>query len=138
MKNHAVIVLKGEKGKVLFVQRATTKKFLPNAWAFSSGTMEEGESPEETVKREALEELGVEVKVENKMGEVELPEQNARLHFIICKIIKGEPAIKAPEEIQKLEWHTFPEFFAKFKDPQIGHGLIYLRQHPELWQKYFK
>lgn len=137
MKNHAVIMLKEEIGKVLFAQRATTKKFLPDAWSFPSGTMETGESVEETVKREAMEELGVEVMVESKMGEVELSEFGARLHFMICKIVKGEPSIKEPTEIQKLEWYTFPEFFAKFNDHQIGHGLIYLRQHPALWQKCF-
>lgn len=136
MKDHAAFILRNED-KVLFVQRAATKRVLPNIWAFPSGTVEEGELVEATAIREAMEELGVEVVVEDTLAVTELPEMGVRIHFIICKVITGVPQIMQPEEIQTLAWMTMPEFFNTFSDEQIGHGLIWLRAHPEVWQKYF-
>lgn len=132
MKNHAVFILR-DGDKFLFVQRAATKKSLPNIWAFPSGTIEEGETPEITIIREAKEELGVDVQIEKSLAKVELPELQARLHFIVCAANLATPIIFDPGEIQKIRWLTFEEFFKEYSDQQIGHGLIYLRQHPEIW-----
>ena len=136
MKNHAAIVLKSQN-KVLFVQRSATKKTLPNIWAFPSGTVEEGEEIESTIKREAREELGIDVSIEGILTTTELPEFGVRLHFIVCTSLSGEPTIREPDEIQAIKWMTFEEFFNEYSDDQIGHGLIYLRKHPEIWNKDF-
>ncbi len=135
-KDHAVFVLRDGQ-KVLFVQRSKNKKTLPNIWAFPSGTVEEGEKPEETARREAKEELGVEIEVAGTLATVELQEFPVRLHFIVGTIKSGELEIKQPEEIQVLCWLTFQEFFAEHTDQEIGHGLIWLRQHPEVWRAQF-
>lgn len=136
MKNHAAIILrKGDK--VLFVQRSATKKFLPNIWAFPSGTMEEGESAEATAIREANEELGLDVEVERPLAIVELPELGARLHFVVCVARSDKPIIWDAAEIQAIKWLPFNEFLNEYSDDQIGHGLIYLRKHPEVWKPYF-
>jgi 8-oxo-dGTP diphosphatase len=136
MKNHAVIVLR-DKNKVLFVQRSATKKSLPNIWAFASGTMEEGEAVEATLVREAKEELGIDVEVENNFASVELPELGSKLHFVSCISKSGNPIVFDTNEIQAIKWMTFAEFFDEFSDEQIGHGLIYLRKHQELWKPIF-
>ena len=136
MKDHAVIVIDRD-GTLLFVQRAATKKTLPNIWAFPSGTVEPGESPEATVRREAKEELGVDVAVGRTFAVTEIAAFDVRLHFVLCRISSGEPAIRQPEEIQTLKWATFPEFFAEFGDDKIGHGLAWLRNHPGAWQAAF-
>ncbi|MBI2047523.1 MAG: NUDIX hydrolase [Parcubacteria group bacterium] len=136
MKNHAAIILR-DGDKVLFVQRSANKKSLPNIWAFPSGTIEEGESPEETIVREAKEELSIDAEIEKTLGVVELPELGARLHFIVCKNKTGNAVVCDPNEIQATKWLTFEEFFNEFTDKQIGHGLIHLRKHPEIWKSYF-
>jgi len=137
MKHHVGLIIR-DKDKVLFIQRSATKKTLPNAWAFVSGTMEEGESPERTAVREAKEELGVDAIAERVMAEMDIAEFGVRLHFVICSVMAGVPFIKAPDEIQTLRWMTFPEFFAAHPDEEIGHGLVWLRAHPEKWKKHFK
>ena len=71
MINHAVIVLRDGK-KILFIQRAVTKKSLPNVWAFPSGTVEEGETMEMTAIREAREELGIDIEVKKALATIEL------------------------------------------------------------------
>lgn len=137
MKSHAAIILRdGER--VLFVQRAATKKSLPNIWAFPSGTIEEGEVPEMTAVREANEELKVDVEIEKSLGTLELPELEARLYFMVCKQKSDQPIVCDPGEIQTTRWLTFDEFFSEYDDSQIGHGLIHLRKHPEIWRDYFE
>ena len=135
MKNHAGIILR-DGNKVLFVQRSANKKSLPNIWAFPSGTIEEGELPEETAVREAKEELAIDAEIEKTIATVELPELNARLHFVVCKNKTGNAIVCDPNEIQDMKWLTFEQFFNKFTDEQIGHGLIHLRKHPEIWKPY--
>ena len=134
MKDHAALIIHDGR-KVLFAQRSALKKSLPNIWAFPSGTVEAGEKPETTAEREAQEELDIAIRVEKILAVTELPELGVRLHFAACGVVSGEPVIKEPKEIQAMRWLTFEEFFAEYSDSQIGHGLIYLRQHPEIWSR---
>ncbi len=136
MKDHVAIIIR-KNNKILFIRRAECKKILPNIWAFPSGTKEDKESIYGTVKREAIEELGVQVKVENILTTKELPEFKTRLHFIVCKIMSGKPVIKDFNEIEEIKWLTFEGFFKKYSDSQIGHGLIFLRKNPQIWKSYF-
>src|SRR3990167_7006383 len=106
MKSHVAIVINNE-GKILFIKRPMTKKTLPGAWSFPSGTVEEGESIYETAEREAFEELGIRVNGEKLFASCELPEFSVKLQFVLCNIEKGKPFIKAPNEIDSFEWMTF-------------------------------
>jgi len=133
VKNHAVLVLKKED-KILFIQRSLQKKTLPGAWSFPSGTQEEGENLFETIKRESKEELGITVEPIHEFAQTNLPEFSVSLHFIVAKIKDGEVKICQPEEIAQIAWMTLPEFFNKFSDDKIGHGLIWLRKNPETWE----
>lgn len=135
MTDHIVLVIRNGK-EFLFVQRSKFKKTLPSAWAFPSGTREEHEEIYDTAKRESVEELGIEIIPETVLCTKELPEFGAKLHFVICSISSGEPSIKQPEEIDTIIWSTFTDFFNKFNDSQIGHGLIHLRKNPQIWQEY--
>jgi len=131
--NHAVLVLE-EKGKILFVKRSMKKKTLPGAWAFPSGTMKERETSFQTIIREAKEELDIEVNPLRIIIETELPEFSVKLSFILCNIKKGIPIINEPDEIEELAYMTFNEFFNKFSDNEIGHGLAWLRKNPDIWR----
>jgi 8-oxo-dGTP diphosphatase len=135
MKEHGVIVIKDDKNRILFVKRSLTKKILPGAWSFPSGTVEENENVLDTVKREAKEELGVEIIPCEIFGDVDLPEFSVKLIFVLCKIAGGNLSIISHDEIDKVEWMEFNEFFSKFKDDKIGHGLVYLRKNPDVWKK---
>lgn len=132
MIDHSALVLINENSQILFIQRSFQKKSLPGIWSFPSGTLENNESPEQTAIRESKEELGVEIKTKGILAVHELPELSVRLHFVLSEIIMGTPQILQPQEIERIEWFTFQEFFDKFNDSQIGHGLIWLRQHQEI------
>ncbi len=133
MKDHAVLVLKKDN-KILFVKRSLKKKSLPGLWSFPSGTVEEGETIDDTIIREAKEELDIEVQPQTIFAKKELLELSVQLHFVLCIIIKGDATINEPDEIDRLEWMAFPDFFKRFSDTEIGHGLIWLRKNPQLWK----
>lgn len=134
MEEHAVLVLKDKNNKILFVKRSMQKKILPGAWAFPSGTLEKEENVYETIKREAREELGIEVNPLKILVKTELQEFSAKLCFVLCEIKKGAPKINEPKEIEKIEWMTFNDFFKRFSDNEIGHGLVWLRKNPQIWR----
>src|SRR3989344_279802 len=119
MKDHVAILIKDQK-KFLFIKRSKNKKTLPNIWAFPSGTKEDGESVEATAIREAFEELDVLITSKKLLTIKELPEFGVRLHFLIAEVESGIPTIKEVNEIDKIGWLTFNEFFNKFSDNEIG------------------
>ena len=137
MKDHAAIIIRNGKNEILFIQRSMKKSTLPGAWSFPSGTMEENEHIHTTAIREAKEELNIEVESECTLATMDLPEFSVRLHFILCNIKEDQaqentPSITEPDEIEKIEWMSFTDFFNKFSDDEIGHGLVWLRKNPHV------
>lgn len=57
-RNVSVIILYDKNRRILLQHRAEDAKRLPGYWAFFGGGIEPNETPLQTVKREALEELG--------------------------------------------------------------------------------
>ena len=58
MHQSAGAIIKDKEGRILIIER----KFAPFGWAGPAGHIDEGESPEEAMKREVREEVGLEVK----------------------------------------------------------------------------
>jgi 8-oxo-dGTP diphosphatase len=132
---HAVILLH-EGRKVLFVRRSASKKFMPHAWAFASGTIKKGEIPKQTALREAKEELGLDVTIEKELFTIHLvlpDDWDAKLHVVLCANTLNQPIVFDQAEIQDYQFLTFGDFFKKYRDEEIDHVPRYLRNHPELW-----
>lgn len=72
-----------ENQKVVLIQRIKDGSIY---YVFPGGGIENGETPEAGAKREALEELGVEVKVKECISEVEF---NGTQYFFLSEIISG-------------------------------------------------
>lgn len=77
-------------------------------WSIPGGKVEMFEKFEEAVKREVMEELGVEVEVIDLLGICDHIIQNENAHWVspsyLCKITKGEPQIKEPTKHLDLKW----------------------------------
>jgi 8-oxo-dGTP diphosphatase len=56
------VILYNPDGEMLLQHRTKDAPTFPNYWALFGGGIEAGESPEQAVKRECLEELGYELK----------------------------------------------------------------------------
>ncbi len=101
-----VIVLRREQ-HFLIAQRAAHKP-AAGYWTQVSGKVEPGESQQQTVVREAMEELGCVVRPVQKLQE--LPAANGKylLHYWRAEIVEGEPTI-CNDEIDELRWLTVAE-----------------------------
>jgi 8-oxo-dGTP diphosphatase len=80
----AVIV---KDNKILCVQRCQHKyPYLSNKWEFPGGKMEEGESQEETIRREIKEELSMDIRPEKHLlsHTHHYPDFSIELHTWLC------------------------------------------------------
>jgi len=87
---------------------------MPLKWEFPGGKIEPGESPEECLKRELVEELGVHVRVKQRLpaGVHHYPTFAVTLHPFICVIESGEIVLHEhaavtwlpPDELLTLDW----------------------------------
>ncbi len=80
-----------ESSRVLLTQRAEGQH-LAGLWEFPGGKLESGESPEEALVRECLEECGIEIEVAEILDVTfhRYPEKDVLLLFYRCSLISGE------------------------------------------------
>lgn len=81
-----VAVLFDDKGRFLMSSRPEGKVYS-KFWEFPGGKVEPGETLEQALKREMLEELGVELLTVKEVltQEVTYPHDTVRLHFFQCR-----------------------------------------------------
>ena len=100
----AVVIIE-QDGKFLVGKRASDKSY-GGKWAFVGGKFESGESPEEALRREVREEIGMEVEIVRALPvtDVNFPDGNRfRLYSFLCKIGQGPLNLVAHDE---LRWVT--------------------------------
>jgi mutator protein MutT len=79
-------------------------------YVFPGGGVDEGESPEQAAVREAMEELGIEVAIEQKVAEIQFGPKSRQIYFLV-KQIGGEFGTGGGEEYTD----------ADPNDPEEGH-----------------
>ena len=104
-----------ERDSRYLITRRLEGTHLAGLWEFPGGKLLPGEQPEDALRRELKEELGVEVAVGELIQTVDwtYPEKTVRLLFFRCALA-GEPA---PLEGQEMRWvaaadlasYSFPE-----------------------------
>lgn len=89
-------------GKVLAAQRSQSMN-EPLKWEFAGGKVEQGESHQQALYREIIEELGVEIEVRDFLaeGSYQFRDRIIRLYVYEAEIVKGIPLAK---EHARLEW----------------------------------
>ena len=83
----AAVGIIGEDGKV-FIQKRLPEGLMARLWEFPGGKVKGKESPEECLRRELLEELGVRVSIVKKLAVIRhaYTRFRVRLHAYICKL----------------------------------------------------
>jgi 8-oxo-dGTP diphosphatase len=112
------VVFINPEEKILILKRQNNSGMrFPGLWSFAGGGAEEGEEPEDTVRREALEETGM---AANGMEHVHTKNDEGRdVHFFKCLDFDGEvQKDKVLDEHDDFRWinpndldqyHTAPE-----------------------------
>ena len=91
-------------GWVLLVHRSPSARHYPDVWDLFGGHVNEGESLEEALHREAREELGIEVLALNRLGQIYDAVEPAVVHVYAVTSWEGEPFNAAPHEHTEVCW----------------------------------
>lgn len=125
----AGVIFRG--GKLLITQRPL-EAHLGGRWEFPGGKREAGETFEQCLHRELLEELGVEVVIHELLESVthDYPEKSVTLQFYRCSWKANEPRAIGCRALRwvnssDLASHQFPEADIKLVE--------LLKSRPEFW-----
>lgn len=110
---HVACAIIEHNGLVLAAQRSASMS-LPLKWEFPGGKIDPGESPEQCLKRELMEELGITISVGPalKPATYSYPAFTVTLYPFVCAIETGEITLHEhaaiawlpPEELFSLDW----------------------------------
>ena len=100
-------VIKAENGKGQPIIFATQRGYgdLKGGWEFPGGKIEEGETPQEALKREIMEELDTEISVGDLIDTIEYdyPTFHLSMDCFWCEVIDGELKLL---EAEAAKWLT--------------------------------
>lgn len=105
---HAVVAIIQKSYTFLLVKRSHYTKAASGYWCPISGRVEENETQEDALKREVMEEVGLEVVAVEKVCEIPSADDMFVLHFWKTKIIAGEAKI-CSHEATEMKWVTVEE-----------------------------
>ncbi len=130
LKNHGVVILIRDKDKFLLLK--DSRELMLDFWAPPHGRCEEADKNEQdTVKREALEETGLNTAPIKKVWTTEADTKIKTVSFWLADVIDGEICIDKNES-SEYGWFTFEEalklklypgtkrFFNLVKDGEIS------------------
>ena len=110
----AVIKAENEKGQPIIFATQRGYGDLKGGWEFPGGKIEEGETPQEALKREIMEELDTEISVGDLIDTIEYDYLTFHLSMdcFWCEIVKGDLVLKEHEaakwlskdELDSVEW----------------------------------
>lgn len=97
----AAIIL--DESKIFATQRGYGE--FKDGWEFPGGKMEQGETPEQALKREIREELDAEIEVGQLFDTVEYayPNLHLTMHCFLCVLKSGELVLKEHEAAKWLD-----------------------------------
>ncbi|HAM73865.1 MAG TPA: 8-oxo-dGTP diphosphatase MutT [Verrucomicrobiales bacterium] len=116
----------------LLISRRPEGAHLAGMWEFPGGKLEPGESHQDCLARELLEELGIEVSVGELIEEIVhvYPEKTVRLRFFRCGLAANEPR---PIGCAAVEWIGAEELDSYVFPPADARLLERLRADRSLW-----
>ncbi|HEY69820.1 MAG TPA: A/G-specific adenine glycosylase [Anaerolineae bacterium] len=111
-------------GKVL-IGRRPEGGVLAGLWQFPGGRLEPGESLEACLRREWVEELGVQIEPTEKIGVYDHAHTNFRItvHAFTCRLLQGEPQALDHTEIRWVEISHLGDYPMGKIDRQISLAL---------------
>jgi mutator protein MutT len=120
-----------QAGRLLITQRHP-QAHQGGLWEFPGGKRHPGETYEQCLARELIEELGIEVEVGERFETIThaYPDKSVHLEFFLCRLRSGEPR---PIDCAAIAWVRAEEL-ARYDFPAADARLLdRLRQTASLW-----
>ena len=104
----AIIQAKNEKGETIIFATQRGYGDFKGGWEFPGGKIEEGETPQDALKREIMEELDTKINVGDLLDTVEYdyPTFHLSMDCFLCEIVEGDLVLK---EHEAAKWLTKSE-----------------------------
>ena len=101
----AVIKALNQEGEPIIFATQRGHGEFKDGWEFPGGKIEEGETPQEALKREIMEELDTEITVGKLIDtiEYEYPTFHLSMDCFWCEVVKGELVLKEAEDAKWLK-----------------------------------
>ncbi|WP_394516858.1 8-oxo-dGTP diphosphatase MutT [Pantoea sp. SGAir0175] len=117
----AVGIIRNASRQIFLAQRAASSH-MANKWEFPGGKIEQHESAEQALKRELMEETGIEVTAAKAIGQADhsYDDLHVTLHFFLVEGWQGEPWGR---EGQPQRWVEQRDLVAD-EFPPANHALI--------------
>lgn len=113
-KQIGVAVIRDDRDLIL-IDRRLAKGLLGGFWEFPGGKIEGNETVQECIKREILEEIGIEIAVDSHLITIDHTYSHFRVNLQVynCRYISGQARAIECEEIrwvtiEELDNYTFP------------------------------
>ena len=127
----AVIKAVNKNGKPMIFATQRGYGDFKGGWEFPGGKIEVGETPQEALKREIMEELDTEISVGELVDTIEYdyPEFHLSMDCFWCEIVKGDLVLKehedarwlTKEQLNDVEW--LPADIELVKSIQISYDM---------------
>jgi 8-oxo-dGTP diphosphatase len=96
------------EGRVFLAKRGSEARNESGCWEFPGGTVEFGEKLADAIKREMLEEYGLEIGVTGVLGAFDHILEKGKEHWVsitfLGRIIAGTPTILEPNKCSEIGW----------------------------------
>jgi len=116
-----VAVIKNELGEILIDKRLPKGNF-GGFWEFPGGKLEVGETIQNCIKREIMEELAIEIEVDQHFLTIDYTYSQCQLTLLVyeCRHLKGVPQ---PIECEEIRWVNLEELDS-FSFPEANTQII--------------
>ena len=107
----AIII--NNEGQLFLSRRGPLAKNERGCWEFPGGSVEFGETLRHALRREILEEYGIDIQVDTLLDVVDHILPNERQHWVsptyLCRLRSGSPRILEPGKCSDIGWFSIEE-----------------------------
>jgi 8-oxo-dGTP diphosphatase len=97
-------LIRNDAGRYLVIRRSSDSAFWPGTWDLPGGKLDPGESFDQALLREALEETGLQIRLTRYIGGTEWPLPQIRVVFVVMEATVAGGTVNLSDEHEAYQW----------------------------------